>query len=1097
MKRLKLLTSLICTTLVAGATIVPSIFLTSCSNNKNNKYTLEGQTFKTSASFFGWDNIYIAIQELGANNKFNKVKEIINNLIKMAPNLFNNETGFDIVKITLNNNTLSIPITNNLVVNSIEVVFPKLNFSSLDIPTSNIYSIQANSTFFNMTLEEIISLDGNEILSIINQNSFSNIPFNSYIYPKYSILNNNSIIFYIFLPNEQSSVGILDIYLSDLSVPTVEPLDQIASLNINNDWEKIVNWQTPSIESTKYSYIDDVISSNLIPTSEIISTYDTAIKSDIVRRNFETNLYKGESVVESLVNDYYYCVKNLISSIVDSWIGSNLLDLNVYCGNNIIVDENEKIFGNFVLQFQNTTEFKQTLSKDNFYFNIDFQDIEIPKNGTIVLIINFNNSEFRPALSTESTINKTAYLTTAFNNLSIEIFSNDISIYKYNSSNNSYMFMPNSYSQSTIVKKVLPGNNILENTSIFDESYNTLTINDFQNLNKNYVQNELTKFKIALNSVQEILLFSATNPTIYDFITNINNEMYNLVYSLTNNKDIAKIVGNLFSQQNVSTFLYYNLDSIINVINSLLPESESKISLLNMLYDIKNSNNSPTEMKEWVSNLVSLKQIVEKVLSGSLGWLLNIISPLLTNISKDPNIFDCLLTMLPDILKIMSNQTGQAGQIGNSLLTYFTNLINFANTNDPDCLEKQIDIDKYKDIRVLDFIVNEFTQGNDNSLVDILVSIIGTGNTTINTIAKIVKAINFNMDCKIRVSFKNQILQTYNYENMNLYDVIKWVINSFFTDVKLEDGTTTDLYSAISNNLQYTYNQSNFSFNNQDKTISELDVWSFSLKQRVTINTLPIAALISKENVNIDLSSLNVSPIINSLVNILLNNALPVNLVINPTNTIKTTFEAINSPLFPVINNNELNWNYLTNNSIIIDLNNILNDSNVRETVQEKCYGSSYLLLKTLLPSLVSPNANINQKCWMSTDLNNTKIISNYNNSSYISELYVNQKVDDNTLANEFKTWVSDANNYTLQDNKYVINHESLNDFINKYFTFSSSFNNNNFASYISTITSQNYTLINTTSTCTLNILFPTQVLVIKPDNSCFLTNNYILITNV
>lgn len=1098
MKKIKFLLSLFSASIIASGVITPALFLTSCSSNKSNNYEYNNSTkiFSVNSNFFDWNNIFIAIQQLASKDEFNKVTDIILYLNEIAPKLFNYDMKFNVSKITFSDNLLVIPISNVNEVETIEVKFDNINFSDLDIPTSNIYSIQANTVFFNMTIKDISMLDGKQLLSLINQNSYSNIPIDTYIYNSYKIVNDQYVKFYIFLPNFKVPVGILNIYMSELSVPIISPVDQIKELGIANDWNKIVNWQTSTIDTSQYKYIENTLDTNLFSSEDIISTYYTAENSNIVKKAFEDNLYNNLGPKFNIIDDYYYCIKNLISNIVNSWTGVNLLDLNVYCGNNINF-ENNKINGNLVLQFENTSSVPQKINKDNFYFNLDIPEIEIPVNGIICLVVNFENSNIYPSLSIKSSIEKTAYLTTSFDNISIELFSNNISCYNLEINSEKYMFMPNSYSQSTIIKNVYPGTNILENTINFEKSIENLSDSSLENINLNYIENKITKFKIILKSIQNIMLYVSQNPNIYDFLTNINNDLYNLIYALTDNKYISKIIGNLFTNQNVSTFLYFNLDNIINVINDLIPESDAKTGLLGMLYDIKKSNNSLEQMKVWVSNLVSLKPMLEKVLSSQLGWLLQIIGPLLENISLDPNIFDCLLTMLPDILKTLSIQEGTIGNIGVALLNFFSKLIIFANEYDPDCVDNPITENNYKEIHVLDFIVNEFTEGNDNSLFDILMLVLGN-NSTIKTIVKIVNAINFKMNCKIRISQKNALLQTYNYEQMNLYDVIKWIIKAFFLEVELENGTTTDLYTAISDNLQYTYNNENFQFDKNNNVINQSCNWEFSLKQQIKINTLPIAALISKENINLDLSSLDLPQIVSTLINTIINNAIPVNLVISPKNIVNASFDVSNSPLFPSVSSTGiLNWNYAINNTMNIDMSYILSDSNIRTSTQEKCYGSSYALLKTLLPTLVSTKVVTNKIEWMSTDLSNFIIIENYNNSSYISELYVNQLVNDDELINNFTNWINDSSNYVLNGNKYEINYDSLDLFLKNNFKFSNEFNNDNFANYYATITSANYKLVNQTNSYTLNIVFPCPVLIIKPDNSCSLSNNYTLLINI
>ena len=61
---------------------------------------------------------------------------------------------------------------------------------------------------------------------------------------------------------------------------------------------------------------------------------------------------------------------------------------------------------------------------------------------------------------------------------------------------------------------------------------------------------------------------------------------------------------------------------------------------------------------------------------------------------------------------------------------------------------------------------------------------------------------------------------------------------------------------------------------------------------------VPADVRISKENINIDLSNLDLPNSINSVISMLINNTLPVNLVISPQNTVEVNFSATNSYLF-------------------------------------------------------------------------------------------------------------------------------------------------------------------------------------------------------
>lgn len=1073
----------------------PMVVMTSCSKSSFS-YTYDETTkiLSLNSRHIGYDNIYYGVQAiLSNNNKYNNWNNISLLLSNNLPTLFTS-SNIEIANANLNNYVLELSINNNDKVNTIKISFPKINLKSLNPSNSSIFYVQSNTVFFNNSIQDIINMSSEDILSKIREYSNVNLPENCYIDKTMSISSSDYVDFYIFLPESQKPYGLLKIYLENVVVPDVLPTGPINNFNSKNEWSKIINWNVDSIEGTTYKYIDNIIT-DYTSAMPIISSYSTAESSDIVKNNF-LYLYNND-YLSNIKDDFNYGVKNSLSSISTSWNIKNILDLNVYIGNTLTINDNSYISGDYVIQFVNPLDYEVHLNSDNIYWNMAISNIEVPSNGVVTIKFTFNNSDAKPYLTLASDIDNTAYLTTSFNNLSIELFVNNDIVFSKNSSSDFVNCLKNSYTLKTIVKNVKFGKNLIDISDELKSNIQNISINDLTSTNKEFVEGNINKFKVLLKSIQNILLLSATNPTIIDFLYSLNNDIYNIIFSLTNNKYLSNLIANLFSNQKLSIFLFYNIDNIIGIIETMLPNSVEKASLLGMLYDIRNTNSSPTEMKDWVANLISLKPMIEKVLSSQLGWLLDIIGPLLENLSLDPNLFDCILTMLPDILNVVANQDGQIGQIGKSILTYLSNLISFANTYDPDCSNSPISDNKYVDIRVLDFIVNEFTQGNENSLMDILGSIIGSNNATINTIINIVKAINFNITCKIRISKKSQILQTYNYEEKNLYDVIKWIINVFFTEVKLADGTITDLYTAISNNLEFTHNQNNLEYNNQEYLVNAYDNWTFNLKQQISINTLPIAALISKENINIDLSSLNVSPILNSLVNVLINNALPVNLVISPKNVVKTSFESINSHLFPSIDSEGiLNWKYLSNNTTIVDFSNVLNESNIRSTEQENCYGSSFGLLKTLLPTFISLQATTNKITWISTNNLDNEIINNYNGTSYISELYVNQLVDDLTLTSNFTTWISDKSNYYQDGDKFIINITSLDEFITQNFKFSNWFNTN-FAYYHSTITSANYKLINNTNSYTLNIVFSAPTLVIKPDNTCELTNSFTITINV
>ena len=1094
MKKRKLLS------IIALSTLSIPIFssmaiLTSCSESSfSYTYDETSKTLTLNSKNIGYDNIYYGVQAiLSNNNKYNDWKNISLLLSNNLPTLFTN-SNIEIANVNLNNYVLELTINNNDKVSTIKISFPKVNLNGLNPPNSNIFYVQSNTVFFNNSIQDIINMSSERILNKIREISNVNLPENCYIDKSMSISSPNYVDFYIFLPESKQPYGLLKIYLENVEVPNVLPIGPINNFDSTNEWSKIINWNVDSIEGTTYKYIDNIIT-DYTSATPIVSSYSTAKSSQIVNNNF-LYLYNND-YLSNINDDFNYGAKNSLSLISTSWNVKNILDLNVYIGNTLVTNNDSYISGDYVIQFMNPLDYDVHLNSDNIYWNINIPDITVPSKGIVTIKFSFNNSDAKPYLTLASDIDNTAYLTTEFNNLSIELFVNNDKVFSENSSSNFKNFLKNSYTLKTIVKNVKFGNNLIDISDQLKSNIQNVTINDLTSNNKEFVEANINKFKVMLKSIQNILLLSANNPTIIDFLYSLNNDIYNIIFSLTNNKYLSNLIANLFSNQKLSVFLFYNIDNIIGIIETMLPNSIEKASLLGMLYDIRNSNTSPTDMEDFVANLVSLKPMLEKVLSAQLGWLLKIIGPLLENLSLNPNLFDCILTMLPDILNVVASQTGQIGVIGNSILTYVSNLITFANTNDPDCANNPILNNKYEDIRVLDFVVNEFTQGNENSLMDILGLIIGPNNATINTIINVVKAVNFNINCKIRVSKKGIIVQTYNYENKNLYDVIKWIINAFFTEVKLADGTITDLYSAISNNLQFTHTQNNLTYDNQQYSVNAYDNWTFNLKQQITINTLPIAALISKENINLDLSSLNVPPILNSLINVLINNAIPVNLVISPKNVVKTSFESINSHLFPLIETDgKLRWNYLSNNTTIVDFSNVLNESNVRSTAQEKCYGGSFGLLKTLLPTFISLQATTNKITWMSTNNLNNETINNYNATSYISELYVNQLVDDLTLTTNFTTWISDKTNYYQAGDKFVINTTSLNQFINQNFKFSNSFGTN-FAYYHPTITSASYKLINNTNSYTLNIVFSAPTLVIKPDNTCVLTDSYTVTINV
>lgn len=1169
------------------AGISPLIVSCASNNSKNDfDYDANNQQLEINKSELVFpsanNNLFIAYNNLLETTKA-KSSAIINEKLTAIYSQWLNSLGmqfgeiaFDLTNITIDGFSISIPTTikDLKVINSdnsqntptINCNKTKINFASIslnninDLIANNTYSAPATQLFPGYSLEDIQKLPEQKLLEKIPSLPNSTTIFKggeNFPLPTYSIIQTNdgskALRVLIFTPNKSGGLGQILVTQSNLDIVPIQANQEVKNAlgdDVQNNWQEVVNkYMTPIPEQTLTS-ISGTSNAN------VVTSYEAAQNSSLVTQKIASYTKDITTFKTNLETDLDFFLKNYLTSLSTAWEQPGLITSGIFTSNNLTIDENNKLLtGSVAIMLNNSTTGTKKIA-----LPITNQEILVNGNSTLTILIGFNKSSLSPFLVTQDATKNTAYLTTAFSNVSLNVYQspiNNSSEMKTRDSSNvatpivstnfptSVNIFPYSYAMKTLVTNVGFGNNLISSTSLINESLKKLKVDDLKNLQLNQINTTYQNVLVGVKAAQNLLLKIAENPTLFNFLQDINQDLYSIFYLLTNDANLSSIVSDLFSTKKVSEYLYTNLSKITALIKKLVNTYPQLSTVLNMLETIGNTNQTLAQMQEWVKSIESLYPTLEKLLGANIQWIMPLLKTIMTSLSKDdPSIISLIFNNIDPIFQFLlstdnaSNLDANVVKIIGIFNTYLKSLAEFS--------AKQInaskDPNKYKNIKVLDILVYELTTANkDSTLLKSIATVLQILQPN-SPIAPILDKINAMIGSEIKIpselkdyseavwqNKKSWFSWTYKVKTATikktpLTNQLQKIIQSL---VNVTVGAkSSDLYTALSNNIQTTIVKNDFSYYSSSATVTQNLSVKMNFKETVKFDLMPLLVLLDNVTGEVSLSSskvtskptipesdlTDVSPgaIRLSILSISLATTLPTDIVIMPDNYLQLSYTANNAKLRPNVNTNTgmINWAYQLTEQIAIayeskDQNNplykngVLPASNTKytgPTVMSSYYGSNYsskdktrflgvvIGITVYLTDLISFNGGLTNYVTASTSLTNGTVIPNYNNAIYSAGATVEQ-LKSNT---DFTTYLADLiNNYGQWTNGALSKKpefslkdgNSLSTKIKEYFKFGSDFSTNKYVSYEYGFSASQYKLINDKYTYTFNLIFSVPVL--------------------
>jgi len=624
-----------------------------------------------------------------------------------------------------------------------------------------------------------------------------------------------------------------------------------------------------------------------------------------------------------------------------------LITSGIFTSNNLTIDENNKLLtGSVAIMLNNSTTGTKKIA-----LPITNQEILVNGNSTLTILIGFNKSSLSPCLVTQDATKNTAYLTTAFSNVSLNVYQNPInnsSAMNTRDSANvttptvsthfpaSVNVFPYSYAMKTLVTNVGFGNNIINSTSLINQSLQKLKVDDLKNLQLNQINTTYQNVLVGVKAAQNLLLKIAENPTLFNFLQDINQDLYSILYLLTNDANLSSIVSDLFSTKKVSEYLYTNLSKITALIKKLANTYPQLSTVLNMLETIGNTNQTLAQMQEWVKSIESLYPTLEKLLGANVQWIMPLLKTIMTSLSHDdPSIISLIFNNIDPIFQFLLS-TDNAGNLDANVVkivgifhTYLNSLAEFS--------AKQIgaskDPNKYKNIRVLDILVYELTTPNkDSTLLKSIATVLQILQPN-SPIAPILDKINAMIGSQIKIPselkdyseavWQNKIflgnvttyqVKTTTIKKTPLTTQLQKIIQSL---VNVTVGTkSSDLYTSLSDNVQTTIVKNDFTYHSSSATVTQNLSVKMNFKETVKFDLMPLLVLLDNVTAEVSLSSSKavnkpttpegftvVSP--GTILGIIsLATTLPTDIVIMSDNYLQLSYTANNAKLRPNVNTN-------------------------------------------------------------------------------------------------------------------------------------------------------------------------------------------------
>ncbi len=982
------------------AGISPLIVSCASTNSKNDfDYDANNQQLEINKSELVFpsanNNLFIAYNNLLETTKA-KSSAVINEKLTAIYSQWLNSLGmqfseiaFDLTNITIDGFSISIPTTikDLKVINSdnsqntptINCNKTKINFASIslnkinDLIANNTYSAPATQLFPGYSLEDIQKLPEQKLLEKIPSLPNSTTIFKggeNFPLPTYSIIQTNdgskALRVLIFTPNKSGGLGQILVTQSNLDIVPIQANQEVKNAlgdNVQNNWQEVVNkYMTPIPEQTLTS-ISGTSNAN------VVTSYEAAQNSSLVTQKIASYAKDATTFKTNLETDLDFFLKNYLTSLSTAWEQPGLITSGIFTSNNLTIDENNKLLtGSVAIMLNNSTTGTKKIA-----LPITNQEILVNGNSTLTILIGFNKSSLSPCLVTQDATKNTAYLTTAFSNVSLNVYQspiNNSSEMKTRDSSNvatpivstnfptSVNVFPYSYAMKTLVTNVGFGNNLISSTSLINESLKKLKVDDLKNLQLNQINTTYQNVLVGVKAAQNLLLKIAENPTLFNFLQDINQDLYSIFYLLTNDANLSSIVSDLFSTKKVSEYLYTNLSKITALIKKLVNTYPQLSTVLNMLETIGNTNQTLAQMQEWVKSIESLYPTLEKLLGANIQWIMPLLKTIMTSLSKDdPSIISLIFNNIDPIFQFLlstdnaSNLDANVVRIIGIFNTYLKSLAEFS--------AKQInaskDPNKYKNIKVLDILVYELTTANkDSTLLKSIATVLQILQPN-SPIAPILDKINAMIGSEIKIPSELKDYSEAEWKNEQNKLTKKWTYKVKTTTIKTTSLTTqlqkiiqslvnvtvndksSDLYTSLSNNVQTTIVKNDFTYNSSSATVTQNLSVKMNFKETVKFDLMPLLVLLDNVTGEVSLSSSKatsskpttpeaglstVTPgaIKVSILSLSLATTLPTDIVIMPDNYLQFSYIANNAKLRPNVNTNTgmINWAYQLTEQIAI-----------------------------------------------------------------------------------------------------------------------------------------------------------------------------------
>lgn len=1154
------------------AGVAPLIVSCASTNSKNDfDYDANNQQLEINKSELVFpsanNNLFIAYNNLLETTKAKSSAQINEKLTSIYSQWLNSlgmqfsEIAFDLTNITIDGFSISIPTTikDLKVINSdnsqntptINCNKTKINFASIslnninDLIANNTYSAPATQLFPGYSLEDIQKLHEQKLLEKIPSLPNSTTIFNggeNFPLPTYSIIQTNdgskALRVLIFTPNKSGGLGQILVTQSNLDIVPIQANQEVKNAlgdDVQNNWQEVVNKYMIPIPEQTLTSISGTSNAN------VVTSYEAAQNSSLVTQKIASYTKDTTTFKTNLETDLDFFLKNYLTSLSTAWELPGLITSGIFTSNNLTIDENNKLLtGSVAIMLNNSTT-----GTKKIVLPITNQEILVNGKSTLTILIGFNKSSLSPCLVTQDATKNTAYLTTSFSNVSLNVYQSPINNSSETNTRDSanattpivsthfpaaVNVFPYSYAMKTLVTNVGFGNNIINSTSLINQSLQKLRADDLKNLQLNQINTTYQNVLVGVKAAQNLLLKIAENPTLFNFLQDINQDLYSIFYLLTNDTNLSSIVSDLFSTKKVSEYLYTNLSKITALIKKIVNNYPQLSTVLNMLETIGNTNQTLAQMQEWVKSIESLYPTLEKLLGANVQWIMPLLKTIMTSLSHDdPSIINLIFNNIDPIFQFLlstdnaSNLDANVVKIVGIFQTYLNSLAEFS--------AKQInaskDPNKYKNIRVLDILVYELTTPNkDSTLLKSIATVLQILQPN-SPIAPILDKINSMIGSEIKIP--SELKDYSEAEWANKRSGLSWTYQVKTTTIKTTSLTTqlqkiiqslvnvtvndksSDLYTSLSNNVQTTIVANDFTYHSSSATVAQNLSVKMNFKETVKFDLMPLLVLLDNVTGTVSLSSTNlaskpntpetsltvVSP--GTIFGISLADKLPTDIVITPYNYLQFSYTANNAKLRPNVNTNTgmINWAYQLTEQIAIAYeskdrkdplykNGILEASNTKYTgpftKTSKYYGSNYSLTKIVLAASVSFNGGLTNYVTASTNLTNGTVIPNYNNAIYSAGATVEQLKSDT----DFTTYLADLiNNYGQWTNNTLSKKpefslrdgNDLSTKIKEYFNFGSDFSTNKYVSYEYGFNASQYKLLKDKYTYTFNLIFSVPVL--------------------